>query len=154
MADWTPYYNGLPRVPVTDLDIVDYLGTTTLYASTFGRGIWKTPVSLTCETNLTVNEAAISGQLHYQASNQITSTTDLVGGNGTKVQFKAGTEIVLSPGFLINAGSQLNAVIGACNSGSLPEARTTKSGGDAIQNVLNPLKRKVFTTSQSKRKNK
>ncbi|MCC7431020.1 choice-of-anchor J domain-containing protein [bacterium] len=40
---WETYQNGLPNAPVSDLEIKSQ--TNTLYAGTFGRGLWKTPIS-------------------------------------------------------------------------------------------------------------
>ncbi|HYO20775.1 MAG TPA: hypothetical protein VER36_00125, partial [Flavisolibacter sp.] len=155
MNDWTLYSNGLPRVPITDLELVEVIGGSVLYASTFGRGIWKTPIDLSCEADLTVNESSLRGLRNYQASNTISSTTDIEGGDGTKVQFKAGNEISLIPGFVVEAGSTLQAVIAPCNSGPLPEVRiAAQSRQSGAASSLTPLRRKMFTTSQSKRKKK
>ncbi len=42
MEEWIPYNNGLPNVIVNDLDINNV--TNTLYAGTFGRGLWSSPL--------------------------------------------------------------------------------------------------------------
>lgn len=42
MDEWIPYNNGLPNVIVSDLDINNV--TNTLYAGTFGRGLWASPL--------------------------------------------------------------------------------------------------------------
>lgn len=156
MTDWSLYSNNLPRVPVTDLDLVTLPGgVNMLYASTFGRGIWKTIVDFSCEADLNVTESSIRGLQGYQASNSITATSVVEGGDGTKVQFKAGTAITLTPGFAVVSGSNLAAVLAPCNSGPLPETRAMPQPVvGANKNSITPLKRKMFTTSQSKRKKK
>jgi len=56
MSDWTPFYEELPNVVVTDLEIIYCTGT--LRAATYGRGIWETellnydPNAVCCNTNL------------------------------------------------------------------------------------------------------
>ncbi|HUC79957.1 MAG TPA: hypothetical protein VMR70_03540, partial [Flavisolibacter sp.] len=155
MSDWTLYSNGLPRIPVTDLDLVDIVGGSMLYASTFGRGIWKTPIDLSCEADLTVNETSLRGLRNYQASNTLSSTTDIEGGDGTKVQFKAGNQITLSAGFVVEPGSTLQAVIAPCNTGPLPDVRMASQNSSASKaKTATPFRKKIFTISQSKRKKK
>ncbi|MES2882321.1 MAG: hypothetical protein V4676_09255, partial [Bacteroidota bacterium] len=66
-SDWTPFYNDLPRVPVTELEF-DKLAVLnpTIYASTYGRGIWYSNVYSSCPSSLTVNQG-LQGQQFYQA---------------------------------------------------------------------------------------
>lgn len=40
---WEPYQNNLPNVVVQDLEI--HASTNTLFAGTFGRGLWKSPIT-------------------------------------------------------------------------------------------------------------
>lgn len=40
---WEPYQNNLPNVVIDDLEI--HSATNTLFAGTFGRGLWKTPIT-------------------------------------------------------------------------------------------------------------
>jgi hypothetical protein len=42
MAEWAPFGNNLPNTRITDLEI--QISTNELFASTYGRGIWKTNV--------------------------------------------------------------------------------------------------------------
>ncbi|MCC7431019.1 choice-of-anchor J domain-containing protein [bacterium] len=51
-TNWETYQTGLPNVPVTDLEI--NLLTNTLFAGTFGRGLWQTPIGTT-QTGIFVN---------------------------------------------------------------------------------------------------
>lgn len=127
MSDWAPYYNNLPRVPVTDLDLWATSGTTYLDASTFGRGIWRTVVDLTCDPNLVIDEPSLGGALHFQAGNSIQSAAFITGGFETQVFFKAGSFIQLNPGFEVKAGSAFNASIGACNAGGVPILSTQET---------------------------
>jgi len=45
-GDWTLFSSGLPNVEVTDLEIYYNLdeGTSTIYAGTYGAGMWKSPL--------------------------------------------------------------------------------------------------------------
>jgi photosystem II stability/assembly factor-like uncharacterized protein len=43
MPDWEPFDTGMPRVQVNDLEI--HYTSETLYAATFGRGLWSTPLA-------------------------------------------------------------------------------------------------------------
>jgi ligand-binding sensor domain-containing protein len=43
-TSWMPFFNGLPKVPVTDLQITNSY----IYASTFGRGIWGSSTHGNC----------------------------------------------------------------------------------------------------------
>ncbi|MEI8007048.1 MAG: T9SS type A sorting domain-containing protein [Bacteroidota bacterium] len=42
LSDWVPFNNGLPNVMITDLEIFEE--GKTLYAGTFGRGLWQSDV--------------------------------------------------------------------------------------------------------------
>ncbi len=44
-GSWSPAINGLPLVRVTELEIRNQ----TLYASTYGRGLWKSDLNFTCD---------------------------------------------------------------------------------------------------------
>jgi photosystem II stability/assembly factor-like uncharacterized protein len=113
-SDWTPYYNGLPRVAVSELEMVyDVALTPILYAATYGRGIWKTKGFTECASSITINQE-LQGQKFYQA-NEINSTSALTGTAGTDVTFKAGTSVTLEPGFHAVASTDFTAFIGPCN---------------------------------------
>ncbi len=119
-VDWLPFYNGLPRVPVTDLYLFETISA--IYASTFGRGIYTSTMKEACDVNLTLS-GTVGGQFFNQASGNITSTQVLTGGEGTTVYNRAGSNIVLSPGFEAKAGNEYKAYIGPCDQHGVPVFR-------------------------------
>ena len=117
MADWTPFYNGLPKVPVTELILNTSAGT--IKAATHGRGVWESDVYSPCVANIAV-AGNIGGSKFFKASNTVSSTGTLIGGDGTNVAFKAGKEVKLKPDFNAKKGNELRAYIGNCNDGGVP----------------------------------
>ncbi|MBK9257758.1 MAG: hypothetical protein IPM42_20050 [Saprospiraceae bacterium] len=116
MADWTPFYNDLPYVPVTDLVISQ--GDNKIRASTFGRGIWSSDLYSPCETNLNI-AGTISGQEFYEASQNISSTATMLKSIGTKVQMRGGNQVKLDAGFTAGENVEFRAAIGPCGSGGV-----------------------------------
>jgi len=112
-SDWTPYFNQLPRVPVTDLVINQ--GALRIRASTYGHGIWETGLFTPCDINFSLT-GAIAGEQFYQASGTLSSTASIVGGNLTNVTARAGTELYLGPNFTVFEGNVFNGILGPCNS--------------------------------------
>jgi hypothetical protein len=117
MSDWMPFNNELPKVPVTDLHIDEVNGK--IYASTFGRGVWKASVATGCPENLNLI-ASLKGDHLYQVNNQLISTADIIGGVGTNVHFKANNRVFLLPGFRAYRYTVFSAYIEACGSGGIP----------------------------------
>jgi hypothetical protein len=126
-VDWTPYYNFLPKVAVTDI----YETNGMLRASTFGRGVWECPIYSTCDADFTLS-GDLSGQKFYQTSNTIITDVNIVGGAGTEVFFKAGNKITLSPGFKITEQNKLRAYLGPCDAGNVPVFRSSTNGKPTI----------------------
>lgn len=118
MVDWMPFNNALPNVPVTDLFINPNEGR--LYASTFARGAWRTELATDCPVSLILG-GSMTGNFLYQADVQITSTTDVKGGVGTSVHFKAGDRVILAPGFIAERHTVFTAYIEACGTGGIPD---------------------------------
>lgn len=133
-SDWTPFFNELPRVPVTDLAINQ--ASAKIRASTYGHGIWETGLFTACDANFNLT-GAIAGNKFYQASNLITSTATIVGGSNTKVTIRAGSKIVLSPGFAVYQSNVLNAILGACDTGPVPTG--SLRNGDIIPAFLSQV---------------
>jgi photosystem II stability/assembly factor-like uncharacterized protein len=131
-SDWTPFYNELPRVPVTDLAINQ--GSSRIRASTYGHGIWETELFTACEANYILS-GIIEGDQFFQASNNITGIGTITGGNSTRVIARAGTEIILIPGFNVYESNTFRAMLGPCESGPVPTARI-KSGATDIPPVF------------------
>lgn len=119
---WTPFYNGLPRVPVTSLHKALSTNPVGLFieASTFGRSLWRSPVFAPCFGNVSISQE-LQGQQFWQGSS-ITASNLITGGFGTQVYYKAADEVRLQPGFHAQGGNQWHAYIGPCNTGLLPEA--------------------------------
>ncbi|WP_235293981.1 3-coathanger stack domain-containing protein [Portibacter lacus] len=116
-TDWIPYRNGLPNVVINDLAIEH--GSGTLYAGTFGRGIWKAPISPSaCLESLTFSPSVThSGFKYYEAQNNITSSGQVFGEFTSNVFFQAGNSVTLLPGAHIKQGSNFKALIGPCGTG-------------------------------------
>jgi photosystem II stability/assembly factor-like uncharacterized protein len=124
MTDWVPFYNNLPYVPVTDLIISE--AENRIRATTFGRGIWSSELYSTCETDLNIT-GTLEGQEFHEASNNIVSTALLSTSEGTKVQMRAGNEVVLQPGFTARETTQFRAMIGPCGSGGVAGFQFTET---------------------------
>lgn len=118
LGDWVPFSNGLPVVEITDLEI--HPVTRMLRAGTYGRGIWETSLYSGCPLNYTLNtgNTNIFQPYYFQASQTISSTAQHLSAGGNAF-YKAGQEIVLSPGFwgTGNGGNVFEAAIGPCGGG-------------------------------------
>lgn len=117
MSDWTPFYNGLPKVPVVELILNTSAGT--IKAATHGRGVWESNIYSPCIANISIS-GNIGGSKFFEAANTVSSTGTLIGGEGTNVAFKAGTQVKLQSGFNAAKGNELRAYIGKCNTGGTP----------------------------------
>jgi hypothetical protein len=139
LLHWQPFFNNMPRVPVSELAFHTVGGKAYVYASTYGRGIWRSEIFQNCQQDITVSQA-LGGPMFFQASNQIASTSIITGGEGTVVNFQSGNEIVLTPGFWAQPGNQFRTAIAPCNSGIPASLRLTADPGDAKRNnKLYPL---------------
>jgi len=123
-ADWIPFSNQLPHVPVTDLQI-NYINNT-LKAATYGRGIWQSDLFQNCRPTFTLNYDINQGQFNFETSNTIFANAAINGQLGTRVTLKAGSRITLqAPDFKASAGTYFRAVIGDCGSGVLSKTDST-----------------------------
>lgn len=115
---WTSFSSNLPKVIISDLDIHE--ATNTLRAATFGRGIWKTPLSTTanCEATITITDNPFSGSRSASQTIETSGTVEVT----TTAALKAGTSITLNAGFHAKAGSTFSATIEACT----PSVLTTE----------------------------
>jgi hypothetical protein len=113
-TEWRPFYNRLPRVPVTELIVNNEAGT--IKAATFGCGVYKADLYGFCPplydifTNYT-------GKRTVEASDRINGMpfTTSGGYEFTDVRLKAGNLIVFSPGTDIKNATVI-AGIGSCGS--------------------------------------
>jgi hypothetical protein len=115
---WVPFMNGLPTVPVFDLEI--YPNSNLLRAGTYGRGLWSSDLWTACPTGYFLSQANdpsnpnYTGFQLYQASSTVTSNRIITGGLGTNVTYQAGGSVTLTEGFHAKAGNLFKAVLGAC----------------------------------------
>jgi photosystem II stability/assembly factor-like uncharacterized protein len=128
MNDWQPYTNFLPRIPVTEL----HIRGTSIYASTFGRGIWRSDTHTACSAGLSL-AGNTSGYKFYEALT-ISSSATLTGGFNTEVFYKARDYITLTENFRANAstGEKFKAWIANCNSGGIPVFAVITQGQNAV----------------------
>jgi hypothetical protein len=118
LGDWVPFRNGLPSVPVSDLEINK--GNGVIRAATYGRGLWSSTLYSTCPVNYTLTKLNdpsnpnYTGFQYYESSNGITSNRIITGGIGTDVTYKAGTSIVLGTGFNAREHNKFKAILGPC----------------------------------------
>lgn len=119
ITGWQPFYNNLPPVTVSELAFHNVGNIQYIYAATFGRGIWRSEIFQNCDPDITVNQP-LQGQQFFQASNSVTSASNISGGTGTRVQQQGGNHVTLTDGFTANYGSSFQAYIAPCNSGLPP----------------------------------
>jgi hypothetical protein len=144
MSDWTAFYNGLPRVAISELKFLSVFNLADppnplryLYASTFGRGIWRSEIFENCTNTLNVT-GALSGNKFYQAGTSISSNSIVTGGFGTNVNFQSGNSITLTTDFESTPGIVFRGYLRNCNTGPLPDARTAVNA-DSLQRIKEPL---------------
>lgn len=118
-TSWIPFYNGLPRSPVTEMFFVNESGVPFIYASTYGRGIWKSQKFTGCTATVSVT-SHLEGPRFYQAGTSITSSSLIDGYAGTNVYFQSGNSITLTTGFEGKKGIEFTGYILPCNTGPLP----------------------------------
>jgi hypothetical protein len=111
MSDWVPYWHQLPIIPVTDLEL--YEDDNVIRAATFGRGVWESPTYSTCSASLTLT-SVLSGNRYYEVSDMISFNSAIFGGLNTHVIFKAGNEVLFTPGVIVGTGNTLHAYIAPC----------------------------------------
>ena len=101
VSHWEPFYNGLPPVPVSEMELYNYSGGSpqNIMISTFGRGLWKTSAyQAFCPNSVTI-AGDVEGLYYKDATQIISSTQEITPSSGTIVKYNAGDEIRLIPGF-------------------------------------------------------
>ncbi len=110
MSQWECFSEGLPFVQITGLQY-DYCGNT-LYASTYGRGLWKTKVSIPVvntyveiiDENQTWDQPTTRyTDIKVASGNTLTITTTIRMATGTHIMVEAGATLVLDGGTLTSA---------------------------------------------------
>jgi photosystem II stability/assembly factor-like uncharacterized protein len=128
-ADWIPFRNGLPTVPVFDLEI-NY-GSGVITAGTYGRGLWRSTLYNACPSYYTLmpendpSNPGYTGFQFYEASNGIESSRVITGGIGTDVTYKAAHYVKLTTGFNAKENNLFKASLGNCinNKSTVPQFR-------------------------------
>ncbi|MCX6304118.1 MAG: hypothetical protein NT040_04045 [Bacteroidetes bacterium] len=121
-TDWIPFRNGLPTIPVFDLEI--NMTGSVITAGTFGRGLWRSPLYTECPAGYTLTPANnpgnpnYTGYQFYEAGNDITSTRTITGGPGTDVTYKSNNYVKLLTGFHAREHNVFRATLGPCNTGT------------------------------------
>jgi hypothetical protein len=115
MSDWIPFFNYLPRTPVSALILNQTQGV--IKAVTFGHGVWQSPVYSDCPTNQNV-VGSVVGYKIFEAGSLLSSNANITGGDITEVYYKSGNAIDLNPGFVAKEGNfGFKAYIGPCGNG-------------------------------------
>ncbi len=117
MTDWQPFYNFLPKAPVSELIVNNT--TDRIIACTFGRGNFYTDLYSTCPLNLTLT-GVLSGNRFYNASDFIVSTNTVTQGVGNSAALSAGNYVRLDPGFEVKNSSTFIAYNNPCGTGGIP----------------------------------
>lgn len=116
MSDWIYFSNFLPNVMVTDMEISGGY----LYAATYGRGVWRSPLYSACPTTLVLTPANDDsnpfspGTQFYHASTNIQSTRVIKGGVGTEIYYRAGNRMDMLPGFEARVNNFWEAKVEGC----------------------------------------
>ena len=140
LYDWIPFQNGLPTVPVFDLEINKTAGL--IRAATFGRGLWSSqlyspcPASYTLTANNDPSNPYYTGFQYYEASGNIESSRTITGGVGTDVTYKAGDYLKLTDGFHALDGNAFKAILGPCTT-AVPQNPVKPVTGIYISRVQN-----------------
>jgi hypothetical protein len=134
LPDWVAYYNGLPMVPVTDLE-VNY-SNNRIYASSYGRGIWASDLYNSCANALTLSGTSV-GNKYYQASTFIESFQFVPGSAGNDLRLQAGQQVILRPGFSARFGSRLHVGIRGCGTGVLSKPNAAATIADSLNTKNN-----------------
>jgi hypothetical protein len=140
-SDWIPFRNGLPTVPVFDLEI-NYAGSM-ITAGTFGRGLWRSTLYEACPPYYSLapendpSNPDYTGFQFYEASNGILSSRIITGGIGTDVTYKAAHSVKLIPGFNAKENNLFKASLGNCISNKSADPQFRKVTGKFVGNTKN-----------------
>ncbi|MDF1698570.1 MAG: hypothetical protein P1U56_22150 [Saprospiraceae bacterium] len=120
LEDWIYFSNDLPAVEVSDLDIK--YSTNELYAGTYGRGIWSTPLYTECPDVHVLNSSTILPHkaFTFQAQDSILLHDYSLETVGSKLELNSGNLIRISEDFVANSeeGAILKATLGPCSGSS------------------------------------
>jgi hypothetical protein len=104
---WECFNKGLPVSIVTDLEI-DYCGGL-LYAATYGRGIWVSPLGATAPEQITLNTTWETGTITHatndiivKSGKRLTVRGTLNMAKGKKITVEVGAELIVDGGIITN----------------------------------------------------
>ncbi|KAF5045410.1 hypothetical protein DSECCO2_481540 [anaerobic digester metagenome] len=108
LDSWVPFGNGMPLTVISDLEI-DY-ATNELYASTFGRGIYKASLCfdpnnvnpITITNNQVWNDKIISSDIIINSGAELTIKGTVQMGTDNQVLVQKGGKLILDGGRLTN----------------------------------------------------
>ncbi|MBS1652114.1 MAG: T9SS type A sorting domain-containing protein [Bacteroidetes bacterium] len=114
MKQWDCFSDNLPVCMVSDLEI-NY-ASNTIRAATFGRGIWQSHLACPQAANINDNMVYNRDTNYLETKSNITSVSTIA--NNSTINYKAGGQVNLQPGFSVNANSSnsfFHAFIHNCN---------------------------------------
>ncbi len=115
--DWRPFFNGLPKTPVSDLIVNQSAGK--IIAVTFGHGNFISDLyANSCPATLPLT-GTIVGNNFFEATS-ITATATISGGEGTRVAVSGANEIRMQDGFSVVSGSTYRAYNAPCGALGVP----------------------------------
>jgi photosystem II stability/assembly factor-like uncharacterized protein len=92
-TSWKSYSNGMPGVAITDLDIFKPTGK--LRASTYGRGLWESPLDgINAPPSVTITSPTYNANFAAPATISIEVNATDTDGTITKVDFYNGTTLI------------------------------------------------------------
>jgi hypothetical protein len=121
IGTWIPFRNGMPAVQVNELEI--NTGNNTIYAATFGRGIWSSSLYTSCPPAYILTDFndpnPAGGFKFYEASTSISSNRTLDEGFGLNITYQAGNFVDLTTDFRTQGDVFFEARLGDCTADAL-----------------------------------
>ncbi len=152
MSQWECFSNGLPRVMITGMKY-DYCNNM-LYVSTYGRGLWKTPVNLTVQNTFIVEinentlwdtDRVMHDNVLIAAGNTLTITAKVEMGKMKTIRIEPNARLVVDGGHITNfcnsrwAGIEVHGVTDehqyAHSGGQYHQGRAIFKNGAVIENA-------------------
>jgi len=119
LGDWIQFSNDMPAVEVSDLDIQYSSGT--LYAGTYGRGIWTSELYSDCpnEYILNMNTLLHDRDYFFQANDSIALHDYTIESINAHMKLKSNNVILISEGFVAKTdnGNLFKARLSPCSGG-------------------------------------
>jgi hypothetical protein len=107
-----PFWNHLPVIPVTDLELYEAMESSALQPS--DSGVWESDTYSACSQSIGHNGQPERQTGFLKLQLPITSSNTHHRGSNTKVVFKSGNYILLTTGFEAKKFNTLHAYIAPC----------------------------------------